>query len=128
MTARFDLPLTPEEREELARQASGLSRRPALAAVCLGELPPFVRQDCAACGLYLEQYALPLGLGQADLAGLLEGLALRADLDGVLLWPALPAGWDEAAIAAALSPDRGLDAPTWRGALELVLARAEQRK
>ena len=59
MAARFDLPLTPEEREELARRVSGLTRRPALAAVCLGELPPFVRQDCAACGLYLEQYALP---------------------------------------------------------------------
>ena len=123
MAARFDLPLTPEEREGLARRASGLTRRPALAAVCLGELPPFVRQDCAACGLYLEQYALPLGLGRADLTGLLEGLALRRDLDGVLL-----AGWDEAAIAAALPPDRGLDAPTWRETLELVLARAEQRK
>ena len=128
MTARFDLPLTPEEREKLARRASGLTRRPALAAVCLGELPPFVRQDCAACGLYLEQYALPLGLGWADLTGLLEGLTLRDDLDGVLLWPVLPAGWDEAAIAASLPPDRGLDAPTWRDTLELAFARAEQRK
>ena len=128
MAARFDLPLIPEEREGLARRASGLTRRPALAAVCLGELPPSVRQDCAACGLYLEQYALPLGLGRADLTGLLEGLALRRDLDGVLLWPVLPEGWDEAAIAAALPPDRGLDAPTWRDTLELVLARAEQRK
>lgn len=128
MTARFDLPLTPEEREELARRVSGLTRRPALAAVRLGELPPFVRQDCAACGLYLEQYALPLGLGWADLTDLLEGLALRADLDGVLLWPVLPEGWDEAAIAASLPPDRGLDAPTWRETLELIIARAEQRE
>lgn len=128
MAARFDLPLTPEEREELARRASGLTRRPALAAVCLGELPPFVRQDCAACGLYLEQYALPLGLGRADLTDLLEGLALRADLDGVLLWPDLPAGWDRSAIAASLPPDRGLNAPTWRKTMELIIARAEQRE
>ena len=62
MTTRFDLPLTPEERVGLARRASGLTCRPALAAVCLGELPAFVRQDCAACGLYLEQYALPLSM------------------------------------------------------------------
>lgn len=128
MTARFDLPLTPEEREELARRASGLSRRPALAAVCLGELPAFVRQDCAACGLYLEQYVLPLGLDRTDLTGLLEGLALRGDLDGVLLWPTLPEGWGEASTGASLPPGRALDAPTWREALELVLARAEQRK
>ena len=71
MTTRFDLPLTPEERVGLARRASGLTCRPALAAVCLGELPAFVRQDCAACGIYLEQYALPLGLGWADLTDLL---------------------------------------------------------
>lgn len=128
MTARFDLPLTPEEREELARRVSGLTRRPALAAVCLGELPPFVRQDCAACGLYLEQYALPLGLGRADLTDLLEGLAMRADLGGVLLWPDLPAGWDRSAIVGSLPLDKGLNAPTWRKTMELIIARAEQRE
>ena len=127
MTARFDRSLTPEEREELSRRVSALTRRPALAAVCLGELPPFVGEDCAACGLYCEGYALPLGLRQADLLDLLEGLALRGDLDGILLWPDLPEGWDRAAIAASLPPDRGLDAPAWREALERTIARAEQR-
>ena len=47
MTARFDLPLTPEEREELARQASGLSRRPALAAVCLASAMGIAPKDIA---------------------------------------------------------------------------------
>ena len=127
MSARFDRPLAPEEREALARRVSGLTRRPALAAVSLGELPPFVGEDCAACEIYCEQYALPLGLGQADFLDLLEGLVLRRDLDGTLLWPDLPEGWDGAAIAGALPPDRGLDAPAWREALERTIARAEQR-
>ena len=63
MAERFDRPITDEEREALTRQVFRLPGRPALAVVCLGELPRFVQQDCAACGIYCEQYALPLGLG-----------------------------------------------------------------
>ena len=123
MAERFDRPITDEEREALTRQVFRLPGRPALAVVCLGELPPFVQQDCAACGIYCEQYALPLGLGQADLTDLLEGLAQRGDLDGVLLWPALPAGWD----SLAVSRGKLVSAPAWAQVLELAVARAEQR-
>ena len=43
-------PLSPQERAALRARVAGLAHRPALAVVCLGELPAWVRQDCAVCG------------------------------------------------------------------------------
>lgn len=128
MTQPFDTSLTDEEKDTLRTQVSGLSRRPGLAVVSLNELPVWVGQDCAVCGIYCERYALHLGVGREDLLELLEGLSLRPDLDGVLVWPPLPQGRDEEMIPTAAVPEKTLAAPTWAQALELTVARAEKRK
>lgn len=128
MAERFDRPLTQGERAALRARAAECPRRPALAVVCLGVLPSWVGEDCAACGLYCERYALPLGIGQADVQDLMEGLCLRDDLDGLLLWPDLPAGWDGQDLSASVSPGKRVSAPTWAETLARAIARAEEWK
>ena len=121
---RIDHPLTPEETTSLCGRVAQSPRRPALAVVCLGVLPRWVGEDCAACGIYCEQYALPLNMGPEDLLDLVEGLNQRPDLDGVLVWAPLPEGGD----SIAVSPDKQVFAPTWLETLELTIARAEKRE
>ncbi len=105
-------PLSPQERAALRARVAGLAHRPALAVVCLGELPAWVRQDCAVCGVYCEGYALPPGMGEGGLTELLAELARRPGLDGVLLWPL----------------EKNAAAPTWAQALGQVVEAAERRK
>ena len=76
-------PLSQQERAALRDRVARLAHRPALAVVCLGELPAWVGEDCAACGLYCERYALPPGMGEAGLAELLAELSRRPG------WPGL---------------------------------------
>lgn len=128
MTEGFDRPLTQGERTALRARAAECPHRPTLAVVCLGVLPSWAGEDCAQCGIYCERYAIPLGMGAADLRELAEGLSLRGDLDGVLLWPDLPAGWDGQELSAAVSPAKRVSAPTWAGTLARAIARAEERE
>lgn len=124
---KADGPLTPEARDALRAQAEGCHRRPGLAVICLGVLPNWVGEDCAACGIYCERYALPLGMGLTDLRDLVEELNLRTDLDGILIWLARPEGWDSQGLSGVVSPDKQADAPTWAETLELTIARVEKR-
>ena len=97
MADRFDRPLTGEERDSLRARAAECPRRPGLAVVCLGVLPDWVGEDCAACGIYCERYALPVGMGETDVRELAGALGARADLDAVVcLTPSpeeTPLGW-----------------------------------
>ena len=115
-------PLSQQERAALRDRVARLAHRPALAVVCLGELPAWVGEDCAACGLYCERYALPPGMGEAGLAELLAALSRRHGLEGEMLWPAAVGGLGG---LASVPPEKNMAAPTWAQVLEQTLERAE---
>lgn len=125
--AGLERPLTPEELAGLRARVARCPRRPALATICLGQLPAWVGQDCAACGIYCEQYALPLGMGEKGLWDLLEGLGGREDMDGILIWPlSRPQGVD-GLLAQAVPRGKWVEGTTWAGALEGLVDRAARQ-
>lgn len=117
MTARIldgDALASPE-KARIRGEAAALARRPGLAVLRVGEDPASLvyaqrkREDCAACGFYLEEYALPAGAGQRDLLALVELMNAREDIDGILVELPLPAGFDLRRVLAAVSPDKDVD-------------------
>ena len=102
-------------KARVAREVEGLSRRPGLAVIIVGDNPAsrtYVnskRKDCEECGIYSEEYALPADAGQAALMEIIESLNGRADIDGILCQLPLPEGYDEEAVLLAIDPDKDVD-------------------
>ncbi len=102
-------------KAEVAREVEGLSRRPGLAVIIVGDNPAsrtYVnskRKDCDECGIYSEEYALPADAGQAALMEIIESLNGRPDIDGILCQLPLPEGYDEEAVLLAIDPDKDVD-------------------
>ena len=98
-----------------AKEVEGLSRRPGLAVIIVGDDPAsrtYVnskRKDCDECGIYSEEYALPADAGQGALMEIIESLNGRADIDGILCQLPLPGGYDEEAVLLAIDPDKDVD-------------------
>lgn len=99
----------------VAREVEGLSRRPGLAVIIVGDDPAsrtYVnskRKDCTECGIYSEEYALPAEAGQEALLEIIHTLNGRADIDGILCQLPLPEGYDEEAVLLAIDPDKDVD-------------------
>ena len=102
-------------KARVAREVEGLSRRPGLAVIIVGDNQAsrtYVnskRKDCDECGIYSEEYALPADAGQAALMEIIESLNGRADIDGILCQLPLPEGYDEEAVLLAIDPDKDVD-------------------
>ena len=102
-------------KAEVAKEVEGLSRRPGLAVIIVGDNPAsrtYVnskRKDCDECGIYSEEYALPADAGQAALMEIIESLNGRPDIDGILCQLPLPEGYDEEAVLLAIDPDKDVD-------------------
>ena len=102
-------------KARVAREVEGLSRRPGLAVIIVGDNQAsrtYVnskRKDCDECGIYSEEYALPADAGQAALMEIIESLNGRADIDGILCQLPLPQGIDEEAVLMAISPEKDVD-------------------
>ncbi|WP_297716559.1 bifunctional methylenetetrahydrofolate dehydrogenase/methenyltetrahydrofolate cyclohydrolase FolD [Intestinimonas sp.] len=102
-------------KAEVAREVEGLSRRPGLAVIIVGDNPAsrtYVnskRKDCDECGIYSEEYALPADAGQAALMEIIESLNGRSDIDGILCQLPLPEAYDEEAVLLAIDPDKDVD-------------------
>ena len=102
-------------KARVAKEVEGLSRRPGLAVIIVGDNPAsrtYVnskRKDCDECGIYSEEYALPADAGQATLMEIIESLNGRADIDGILCQLPLPEGYDEEAVLLAIDPDKDVD-------------------
>ena len=102
-------------KAEVAKEVEGLSRRPGLAVIIVGDNPAsrtYVnskRKDCDECGIYTEEYALPADAGQAALMEIIESLNGRPDIDGILCQLPLPEGYDEEAVLLAIDPDKDVD-------------------
>lgn len=107
--------LAAKRKTELKEKAGRLPRKPGLAVIIVGEDPAsrvYVnskRQDCADCGFYSEEYALPAGISQDELLELIETLNGREDIDGILVQLPLPRGLDERAVLLAISPEKDVD-------------------
>lgn len=107
--------LAAKVKDRVAREAAKLPRKPGLAVILVGEDPAsriYVngkRKDCAACGFYSEEYALPAGIGQEEVLSLVEELNDRPDIDGILIQLPLPGQLNEERLLSAISPEKDVD-------------------
>lgn len=102
-------------KERVAQEVKGLSSRPGLAVIIVGDDPAsrtYVnskRKDCAECGIYSEEYALPADAGQKALLSVIDELNGREDIDGILCQLPLPEGYDEEQVLLSIDPDKDVD-------------------
>ena len=107
--------LAAKIKAEARQQAGQMARRPGLAVILVGEDPAsqvYVngkKKDCAECGFYSEEYALPVNTPQEQLLGLIDGLNERGDIDGILVQLPLPKHLNEQAVIDAIAPEKDVD-------------------
>lgn len=96
-------------------EVAGLSRRPGLAVIIVGNNQAsrtyvnHKEKDCAECGIYSEEYALLEDADPRDLFELIEVLNGRADIDGILVQLPLPPQFDEKQVIEAIAPGKDVD-------------------
>lgn len=107
--------LAAKVKEEVAAQVVGMERKPGLAVVLVGDNPAsrvYVngkKKDCAECGIYSEEYAIPAETTQQELLELVETLNGREDIDGILVQLPLPKPLNEKEVLLAIRPDKDVD-------------------
>ena len=107
--------LAAKVKEEVAAQVAGMERKPGLAVVLVGDNPAsrvYVngkKKDCAECGIYSEEYAIPEETTQQELLELVETLNGREDIDGILVQLPLPKPLNEKEVLLAIRPDKDVD-------------------
>lgn len=107
--------LAAKVKEEVAAQVAGMERKPGLAVVLVGDNPAsrvYVngkKKDCAECGIYSEEYAIPAETTQQELLELVETLNDREDIDGILVQLPLPKHLNEKEVLLAIRPDKDVD-------------------
>lgn len=112
-------------KEKVRQEAQGLSRKPGLAVIIVGNNPAsrvYVnskRNDAQECGFYSEEYDLPEQTSQSELLALIATLNASDHIDGILVQLPLPEGIDEETVLQAISPDKDVDGfhPVNMGAL-----------
>jgi methylenetetrahydrofolate dehydrogenase (NADP+) / methenyltetrahydrofolate cyclohydrolase len=101
--------------EAAAEFAAQTGRRPGLAVVLVGEDPAsqvYVGakgKACTAANMASFEHRLPAETSEAALLSLIERLNNDDQVDGILVQLPLPAGLNEQAIIAAISPDKDVD-------------------
>ena len=107
--------LAAKIKDHVREQVEGMERKPGLAVVLVGENPAskvYVngkKKDCSQCGIYSEEYVLPVETTQEELLGLIEMLHQREDIDGLLVQFPLPEHLDGKAVELAIRPDKDVD-------------------
>lgn len=105
-----------ELREEVETMAKERKKRPALAVILVGEDPAsqiYVRNKQRACkdvGILSEIYTLGENVSQESLEYIINSLAERRDIDGILLQMPLPKGLDPAKALKCIPPEKDVDA------------------
>ena len=103
-------------REEIKAGVKGMSVRPGLAVVLVGEDPAsavYVRNKSKACaevGIYSEVYRLPEETGREQLLGLIEQLNQSPLIHGILVQLPLPKHLDPEEVIMAIDPAKDVDA------------------
>lgn len=114
-------PVAAALNRETAARCEALTRAgvtPTLAVVRLGARPDDlsyeagVRKRCAKVGVALRPFVLPAEAGQAALLDVLAEINADPAIHGCLLFRPLPPGLDDAAIRAALRPEKDVDGIT----------------
>ncbi|MEG2119014.1 MAG: tetrahydrofolate dehydrogenase/cyclohydrolase catalytic domain-containing protein, partial [Pseudoflavonifractor sp.] len=78
-------------KERIKGEVEALHSRPGLAVIIVGDNPAsrvYVtskEKDCAQCGIYSEEYALPENTRQAELLDLIDQLNGQENIDGILV-------------------------------------------
>lgn len=107
--------LAAKIKDHVRDQVEQMSQKPGLAVVLVGENPAskvYVngkKKDCSQCGIYSEEYVLPVEATQEELLGLIEVLNQREDIDGLLVQFPLPEHLDGKAVELAIRPDKDVD-------------------
>lgn len=107
--------LAAKVKEEVAAQVADMEHKPGLAVVLVGDNPAsrvYVngkKKDCAECGIYSEEYAIPAETTQKELLELVETLNGREDIDGILVQLPLPKHLNEKEVLLAIRPDKDVD-------------------
>lgn len=107
--------LAAKVKEEVGAQVAGMEQKPGLAVVLVGDNPAsrvYVngkKKDCAECGIYSEEYAIPAETTQQELLELVETLNGREDIDGILVQLPLPRHLNEKEVLLAIRPDKDVD-------------------
>lgn len=103
-------------REEIKAEVQGMSVRPGLAVVLVGDDPAsavYVRNKSKACaevGIYSEVYRLPEETGREQLLGLIEQLNQSPLIHGILVQLPLPKHLDPEEVIMAINPAKDVDA------------------
>lgn len=103
-------------REEIKAGVQGMSVRPGLAVVLVGDDPAsavYVRNKSKACaevGIYSEVYRLPEETGREQLLGLIEQLNQSPLIHGILVQLPLPKHLDPEEVIIAIDPAKDVDA------------------
>ncbi len=116
MATRIDgKTLAAKVKAQVAEKATKLPRQPGLAVVLVGEDPAsqvYVRgkeADCGECGIRSFPYRLPMETTQRELLDLIEKLNRDPAVDGILVQLPLPEPLEEAAVIAAIAPEKDVD-------------------
>lgn len=110
--------LAAKYKERIKGEIAALSQRPGLAVILVGGDPAsrvYVtnkEKDCAQCGIYSEEFALPAETGQKNLLALIDELNRRPEIDGILCQLPLPKGYDydEREVLLSIDPRKDVDA------------------
>ena len=103
-------------REEIKAGVQGMSVRPGLAVVLVGDDPAsavYVRNKSKACaevGIYSEVYRLTEETGREQLLGLIEQLNQSPLIHGILVQLPLPKHLDPEEVIMAIDPAKDVDA------------------
>ncbi|MBR3641481.1 MAG: bifunctional methylenetetrahydrofolate dehydrogenase/methenyltetrahydrofolate cyclohydrolase FolD [Oscillibacter sp.] len=107
--------LAKKVKEEVAAEVTGLSRKPGLAVILVGDDPAsqiYVRgkeTDCAECGMVSFPYRLSAETTEKELLDLVETLNARDEVDAILVQLPLPAQLDEKKVIETIAQDKDVD-------------------
>ena len=119
--------LSARIKEQVRAQVEGMSQRPGLAMVLVGEDPAAQvyemgkRKDCKQCGIYYETYRLPGDVSQEELVEMVQLLNQREEIDGILIQFPLPDHLDDRAVQLAIRPDKDVDCVNPSNVGDLIL-------
>lgn len=111
--------VSAQVKAEVKREVEALAKRGvsvSLAVILVGDDPAshtYVRNKekaCAEAGIQSKTYRLPAGTTEQELLALVETLNADKTVNGILCQLPLPKGLNEAAVIAAVSPEKDVDA------------------
>lgn len=123
--------LAAELRGRLKEKIAASEKKPGLAVVIVGNDPAssiYVRNKVKACeevGIHSFVYALEETVSQTELENLLTSLAVREDIDGILLQLPLPKGFDAESAMSKIPASKDVDGFSEENLGKLVLNQAK---